>query len=417
MNRHMCRLRKIAHPKQAVTLSRRQIAYWMLCLLTVFQLTGCDRVESTFQPNLVFMRNQKLFEDVQAVQDPELQQQISDISDAVSWMFGTADAPQIPPVEEISGLLDLDLLKLAAGPYRQDEDGSTRGLFRHHCAECHGVTGDGKGPLASSLDPYPRDYRRGIFKFKTTPSTTPPTRDDLEHVLRRGIPGTAMPSFQSLDDSQRRALVEYVRYLSMRGMFERMVITEVAMEFEPGDRLIDLAKREKTPSVFAAQEELLHELASIALESWIDPAATIPAIPTRPVDWNTPASVAYGRQLFFLTVTNCAECHGNLALGDGITDDYDEWTKELDPENPDVVADYLALGALPPRPTIPRNLHEGIYRGGADPETQFLRIRNGIAGTTMPSISTQVGDDEIWHLVAYVRSLHPAPNEQHESTR
>ena len=41
-----------------------------------------------------------------------------------------------------------------------------RGLYRQHCVHCHGITGDGAGPTAQFLMPYPRDFRTGEFKFK-----------------------------------------------------------------------------------------------------------------------------------------------------------------------------------------------------------------------------------------------------------
>ena len=43
-----------------------------------------------------------------------------------------------------------------------------RNLYMQHCLHCHGVSGDGAGPTAKFLNPRPRDYRQGIFKFKST---------------------------------------------------------------------------------------------------------------------------------------------------------------------------------------------------------------------------------------------------------
>ena len=79
-------------------------------------------------------------------------------------MFGTPDEPHCLPE---SGL-DEAKLRLAAGPVRSDISGRKNGLFREHCVHCHGVTGDGLGPTAAFLNPYPRDYRPGVFKFKST---------------------------------------------------------------------------------------------------------------------------------------------------------------------------------------------------------------------------------------------------------
>ncbi len=98
---------------------------------------------------------------------------------------------------------------------------SGRELYMHHCMHCHGVTGDGNGPTAKYLSPLPRDYRQGIFKFiSTTDAVKRPSRDDLTRTLRLGIPGTYMPSFAMLKDHEVKNIIEYVRWLSMRGEYE-----------------------------------------------------------------------------------------------------------------------------------------------------------------------------------------------------
>ena len=125
-------------------------------------------------------------------------------------MFGTPDDAYVFPE---SGL-DLAKIELAAGTTGGDASGRQRGLYRQHCVHCHGINGDGAGPTASFLTPYPRDYRKGIYKFKSTQRGNRPTTADLERTLRQGIPGTAMPSFLLLPSDEIEALVEYVKYLS-----------------------------------------------------------------------------------------------------------------------------------------------------------------------------------------------------------
>ena len=43
-------------------------------------------------------------------------------------------------------------------------------IYEFRCAPCHGFSGKGDGPAAMTLDPRPRDFTRGLFKFKSTPS-------------------------------------------------------------------------------------------------------------------------------------------------------------------------------------------------------------------------------------------------------
>ena len=60
-------------------------------------------------------------------------------------------------------------------------------LYRVHCLHCHGVAGDGRGPTARWVNPHPRDYRQGLFKFVSVNQTKgpqPPRRDDLLRSAR-----------------------------------------------------------------------------------------------------------------------------------------------------------------------------------------------------------------------------------------
>ena len=40
-------------------------------------------------------------------------------------------------------------------------------LFETNCASCHGTSGKGDGPVGAALDPKPRDFTVGDFKFDT----------------------------------------------------------------------------------------------------------------------------------------------------------------------------------------------------------------------------------------------------------
>jgi mono/diheme cytochrome c family protein len=90
-----------------------------------------------------------------------------------------------------------------------------RQLFVRWCATCHGPDGRGNGPAAPSLIPRPRDFTRGLFKYKSTPAAQPPTDDDLVRVVTDGLQASAMPYFRdllSVDDI--REVVGYVKTLS-----------------------------------------------------------------------------------------------------------------------------------------------------------------------------------------------------------
>ncbi len=70
-------------------------------------------------------------------------------------------------------------------------------LYRIHCLHCHGVTGDGRGPTGRWVNPHPRDYRQGKFKFMSVDQTSgpkPPRRERprTHHPPGRGRDGHAV---------------------------------------------------------------------------------------------------------------------------------------------------------------------------------------------------------------------------------
>jgi mono/diheme cytochrome c family protein len=311
-------------------------------------------------------------------------------------LFGTPDKPRVPSE---SGL-DENLIAIAAGPVASDENDNPRGLYRKHCMVCHGVSGDGAGPNAAALSPYPRDYRRGIFKFTSTAGGGKPTRDDLLKTLRSGIPGTAMPSFDTLASSQLEPLIEYVEYLSIRGESELFVMEKVVEE----DETLDPANL----------ENILEEAVAPTAKSWASAAEFQVAPPPPPTD--TPerlsASLARGREIFLSSGAQCYKCHGLSGKGDGeLRPLYDDWNKKKIGTSPDDTRRKAEYFSLPLAELKPRNFTEGIFHGGDRPVDQYYRVSVGIKGTPMPPAGPGpdskgiLSPEDIWHVVDYLRSL------------
>jgi mono/diheme cytochrome c family protein len=369
---------------------------------------GCEADPARFRSNRVYARKQE-----ETVGEKLSPRQLQDVADALAALFGTPDDPYVIPAGGLGldALLDARRLKFAAGPVGRDQSAEAGGLYRQHCVHCHGVTGDGAGPTAAFLNPYPRDFRRGIFKFKSTPKGSRPTRQDLHRTLVEGIPGTAMPSFRLLPEGELEALIDYVIYLSMRGEVERALLEETAdLDAEGGERL------DTSP------ENLIEEKLASVVRRWQAADGQVTPVPPPPT-LDPVAAAARGRELFFGSIANCVKCHGELQLGDGQVDDYDDWTKEFYDwaKAPDAavrrakVDELVALGGLSPRTIRPRNLRTGVYRGGRRPLDLYWRIHDGIDGTPMPgSLMKPEGapleakgltPEDIWSLVEYVRSL------------
>ena len=131
----------------------------------------------------------------------------------------------MPPVPSglrwvASGAVGLVLIGAAAG-IAQSGAGApltdVKQLFDTSCASCHGQDGRGHGPAADALNPKPRDFTRGWYKFRSTASGSLPTDDDLYRTIEAGLPGTSMLGWKGiLSDAQMRALVAYVKQFSPR---------------------------------------------------------------------------------------------------------------------------------------------------------------------------------------------------------
>lgn len=226
-------------------------------------------------------------------------------------------------------------------------------LYEKNCAVCHGLNGDGKGEAAYLLQPKPRNFRAGKFRLITSQNLQP-TRDDIFRTITNGMPGTAMPSWAHLPESDRWALADYVLKLNRDGWY---------------DRGIRLGYSKREASQYAAE--------------MTDPGAPIPIPPEPPP---SPVGLEQGRQYYLKA---CAKCHGEN--GEGKSDP--TWR--------------TAEGF----PVSSRNFRAGVFKGGREGKQLFLRFFTGMPGTPMPS--GELTPEQVWRVVQYVQSFSdPAAQEQ-----
>lgn len=236
-------------------------------------------------------------------------------------------------------------------------------IYQERCVQCHGVSGGGDGLAAEFLYPRPRDYRRGIFKFTSTPFGGRPLRSDLLTTLRRGIRGTSMPSFNLLPEQELQAVTTYVVLLSRRGELEELLTLTAENEEE-----ID-------------PEVVKDELVPLVVERWKE-AQAMRITPLTMEPEFTSEQVGRGKQAFL--TKGCSKCHGTDGRGQ---------TRE------NVGNDVWG------RQTRAADLTSGMLHGGPEPVDIYHRIFGGINGTPMPSFSNalQSEPETIWDLVAYVK--------------
>lgn len=215
-------------------------------------------------------------------------------------------------------------------------------IYTRRCSFCHGLMGDGNGPAADYMDPRPRDFTLGTFKFRTTQSGELPTNEDLFRTVSRGLSGTAMQAFDratiknGLTEKQRWAVIAYIKTF--------------AVEFQMPE---------------------------------FDPYQQQVALPQDMAPYNE-ATVAKGADIF--EQAKCWECHGRQGRGDGLKafDKTDDWGF----------------------PIRIRNLtHPWKIKAGTEVQDIYMRFSTGINGTPMPSFVDALSEEERWYLASYIKSL------------
>ena len=136
-------------------------------------------------------------------------------------------------------------------------------VYNRHCAICHGLDGSGNGAAAPLFTSRPRDFRSGVYKFRSTGSGQLPTDEDIAGSVAKGLPGAGMVPQSQLSADAVAAVVEYVKAFTPR--FRERGVPKAILLPEP-------AAREQVPA-------------------------------------------ERGRQVY--VENGCPECHGESARGDG----------------------------------------------------------------------------------------------------
>lgn len=288
--------------------------------------------------------------------------------------FGTPLNPKVARLDPLDQeTLKLDSKTLAEGSH----------YYRLHCLHCHGVAGNGRGPTAPWVNPHPRDYRQGIFKFTSTKggNERKPRREDLHRTIKEGIEGTSMPSFALLTDRDLNALVSYVIHLSMRGEAEFTLMQGLLNnQIETGE-----LNREKFDEYFIGPIVKDAWMKAAEEKNWIKPDPALASAVKFPPTRDQKQSVVNGYKLFKSSdAAGCIGCH--LDYGRQSKLFFDKWG---------------TVGR-------PADLTTGVYRGGRRPLDFFYRLHQGVNGSSMPAFGSLLKDEQIWDLVSFLEVLpHP----------
>lgn len=229
-------------------------------------------------------------------------------------------------------------------------------LFLLHCAECHGINGDGFGERANVPYARPRSFASGHFKLTTTENQVP-SDEDLKRTIRYGMPGSGMPNWGWLGETEVGALATFVRHLTNEGLRLGIeaAIAEGRMTRETGETL--LAER-------------------------TTPGAPI-VIPDEPAP--TPQGTERGRRIY---AEACASCHGkdgHRVAGQGLSSALKN----------DAEGNWLP----------PTSLRRGVFKGGGEGSQLYARLYKGMNGTAMPAYGESYSPQQLWDVVHYVQHL------------
>ena len=339
--------------------------------------------------------------------------------------FGSPGKPRVgaadqPALATLAAELFLSPAELERGSHQ----------YRRSCLHCHGVAGEGAGATSAWLNPLPRDFRQGEYKFISTaehklksgfqPLKARPRRADLLRTLHHGLEGTSMPSFALLAEEDIQALASYTLHLAIRGELEYWGLlyalkedaeTLRAIEKNPekeaqvrAQRLIsgalewedpeadveEFVAREKGPLLTAGLERLLERL--LREYATADKNAMVPLANPYPADQPVPqTSIANGLKIFQV---QCVNCHAGYGRQSALR--FDNWGGVVRPANL----------------TIP------VYKGGRRPVDLYYRVARGIPPCGMPKANLQDGDPahQVWDLVHFLMAL-PYPESLPETIR
>ncbi|MEK6759958.1 MAG: c-type cytochrome [Deltaproteobacteria bacterium] len=225
---------------------------------------------------------------------------------------------------------------------------AVRDAYVKRCSWCHGLEGAGDGPASGYLNPAPRDFTLGMYKWKTTPyDEYSPSDGDLERMIAGrseggwdGLKDTSMPGWSDTITRQEiRDIGAYIKTFASLGPSVNKVI-------------------EPPSGMKGASKNVLEQ----------------------------------GRKLF---LDRCSECHGELGRGDGTKRLKDDWGGRTWPRN--LTKDWTFRAGSDVK-DIYRRIMAGI------PGTQMPSFAD-------PQSKKRLSDEEAWAVASYVKTLN-APHKR-----
>ena len=224
------------------------------------------------------------------------------------------------------------------------------------CSFCHGLTGNGEGPVAQTIDPKPRSFLQPLFKFRTTASGVLPTDEDLFRTISRGITGTPMTFFAKeiskvgLTAEERWGVIAFIQTLNESWQED----DEYKTSDDPDDK-----------------EDYRYNKILVKYDDIPEPAFDA-------------ARAEKGKAVY--EDKKCWECHGIEGKGNGKS--------------------FPTLKTDRGFKIHPRDFTKPWkFKGGDGIKDIFTRVTTGINGSPMPSFVDTIPEEDRWDLSHFVKSL------------
>lgn len=235
--------------------------------------------------------------------------------------------------------------------------------YMEYCYQCHGVNGDGAGPAAYGMNPQPRNFQQGLFKFASVTSGELPTDEDLRYTIRHGLKGTQMLPWD-LSNERTDAVIQYIKTFS-----------PVWKTAQAG-----------TPQAVTA-------------DPWGETGAE--------------EAIRQGRKIYH-GLAQCQQCHPHYAN----LEEIDAYSKEITGNGVTSLRESPELSVLQDssygHKFMPPDYTKNPIKTGGDVASLYKVLGAGVGGTSMPAwkgMLSPKGDEaesekNLWALAYYVNSLH-----------
>lgn len=228
-------------------------------------------------------------------------------------------------------------------------------VYETYCTGCHGVQGDGKGPASRFLNPKPRNFMEADFRFRSTPSGDLPTDEDMYRTLTEGLKGSSMPSWRLLSETDRRAVITYLKLFAPEKWKEgHGPVTSVTDDpFGPS----------QIESAIKKGETAYHGMA-----------------------------MCYSCHAAYIPAAKINEARKSYGMGP-----VKAFRKDLGAPKTMTTSDGSVI--------VPPDFTWNRLKRGTDLQTLYHIVGNGISGTPMPTWKGVLPEEDLWGIVYYVQSL------------